>query len=176
MAREGPTFGRALNLRMAGRSGMCLALSRWCRDMGDRPVPTSTSRAAYVAEIDFSVSRGSDFNIAWHLRNSRTSEGGVEQLTAHVATEVASLNYHASRTSEPQILFTPEFVLAGLQSGRTLTVAVVVEASRFTVCVDQKQVAQGSSARISAPTQSQLFVQDGTGTLRLTGARFYELP
>jgi len=130
----------------------------------------------YVGELDVTVTPGTDLIFLWTLRLAPDGQSSY-QVRVNTQTESMELRYRDRRADTRQAL-TPDVKIPGLQSGRTVTLGAVVEAARYTLFLDGQRVAEASDSRISAPTVPQVSVLSSAkgGTVRIVGARFYELP
>ena len=136
---------------------------------------SATTRSTYVLEYDASVIPGSQILVSWQLRQGNE---GTYRLQLDTRQENLILSYENGRQSEQLAAPVP---VSGLQTGRSFTVAVVVEDTRLTVYLDQRLVAQATATpRVSgkAPLVVELASAGttGTGTVRVTGLRMYALP
>jgi len=131
----------------------------------------------YVCEYDLAFAPGSRSRLDATLRISR----GVSAYRLRLDAEAQMLYlYYVPFDAEGKVgplqTLGSRVPVSELQSG-ALTLAVAVEANRFTVYVNQKQVLQVSDTRIDQSTGSPyLDLEWKQGTLRITGARFYGLP
>jgi hypothetical protein len=84
-------------------------------------------------------------------------------------------------SDQAAVFVMPRVPIDGLQSGRTIVLAVIAEATRYTVFLDQRQVAQFQESRITGATVPDIeYVVTGTsaagGSVRVLGARIYRIP
>ncbi len=134
--------------------------------------------ATYVGELDLAITPGSDVTVRWGLRWAIPGKLAVlaQVDAATQTTELVTFNATSGTLVVQQI--TPTIAVAGLQTGRTFTLSVVVRDTRYTLYLDGVQVADVSSTAVpSSPTIQEIDVFGGThGTVRMLGARTYLLP
>lgn len=147
--------------------------------------PDAPTVAGYIAEIDLSFVPGSQSELNLTFRDGLRDDGrtgAAYRMRIWSASETIWLFYtefdssgNAVPNSAQEI--TSRAPIPGLQTGRTFTIALVVEAARYTVYLDQTQILQASDTRLGRPTKPPyLRALDKRGTVRITGIRYYNLP
>ena len=135
-------------------------------------------RAEYVAELDllFPTDWKADFGLL--LRSSETNAGYWLNFNRGPTDvdKVFVLQYEAPGARPDNLTPTP----VPVRAGRTFTLGVAVETSRFTVFIDGQQVVQASDSRVTVPYHQPgfrvRFPPGGTGgTIKIVGAHYYEL-
>lgn len=132
------------------------------------------ARLTYVGELDLSVAPGSRLALYWSLRSS---VGARQQylLVVYTARRSVELSYWDS-VAQVQETLTGLLPLWDMQGGSVFTLTVSVERERYTIFVNGEQLAQVVDARAGGPTIPSIGIEGGEGTVRIVGARFYELP
>lgn len=151
-----------------------LSLVRDARDSYVRAFFNTAPRQTFVGELDLSFTPGSTSIFEIDLRDEPQ---GAYRLRVFADREVVELRY-VDFTASPPVgeALTPTTPIPGLQSGRTFTLAAVVELARITLFLDEKPVLQASDARLSRGTIPYVTLFQRKGTAQVKGARFYELP
>lgn len=134
--------------------------------------------ATYVADLDLSMSSGSDVTVRWGLRWAVPGKLAtlVEVDTARQTTYLIVFDARSANVSIMPL--TSPTTISGLQTGRKFTISVVVRDTRYTLYVDGVQVADVTSTVVPvSQTIQEVDVFGGTkGTVRVLGARIYLLP
>ncbi len=130
------------------------------------------SRTNYVGELDLAATPGSSAVMTLRLR-LRQSDGSAYLLAYDPARGVELLYYDAARGETESL--TSLAPVPGARSGRTFTLAAVVSGQRITVFVDEREVLAVTDDRITSASIPEISWDGSSGTLRITGARFYEV-
>ncbi len=119
-----------------------------------------------------------DISFAWTLR--RAAPGGPFYFVDLGARGQYLALIYKDDSKNVREAITPRVPIPGLQTERPFTLAVVVEETRFTIFLNEHEVAQASDTRIRTPWTPGFSISsesDGRpGRVRIVGARFYELP
>lgn len=135
--------------------------------------PSSTT---YIAEWEVSVAPNSQVGMNVSLRCS--SGGTCYFLQVNTVEQTLQLFFAGPTTTFQEL--TALFPVARMREGRVFTVAVVFEATRVTLFLDEKQVGEAAATQIPAssfnPGAALESRDGGTGAIRFVAARYYALP
>lgn len=139
------------------------------------------ARLNYVSEIDLSsvTTAGLDTNFTWALR-SCSGDNGSLRLVVNVGLETMHLDDWYGPAKGIHERLTTDLPIAGTATGRPHTVAAVVNGSRVALYLDEARVADVPYSRCTNPNGRGIarnsFETGAPATVRITGARIYELP
>ena len=128
-------------------------------------------RTNYVGEIEVSFAPGSENEFTWILR---TADKGFLWLTVFARDETMHAEWIPDDANHEEL--TPVVSLPGLRTGKTFTIAVVIEGDRYSAYLDQKQVLQFTEARAPQAARTTIGVSGPPGRVRVLGLRYYDLP
>ena len=134
-----------------------------------------------IVELDLALTPGSDVNLAYVIRQY-PFQSDLQKTYGSFALLVGvnSFNEVVGVTTTPPERIDPrgnQVGIADMQKGRAFTIAIVVEHPRYTLFVDQKQVATyTTNGDLGSGSRATLSLNGGPGAIKLTGLRFYALP
>jgi hypothetical protein len=131
--------------------------------------------SSYQGELDLRVTPGSNLDFYWVLQwpQPRDSSGQHGILVDTRRSEM-TLYYKKHGVWTPERL-TAAVALPGLAQGQAFTIGAKVDGSSYTLYLNHKQVATYSDNRDVGPGIPQFGLAGGTGTVEITGARFFTL-
>jgi len=139
-------------------------------------------RTTYVGELDFTARLTSPGTLFLNttLRGCPPTGSVFGELDLGADGQIGVIRgYGVGKSDE----ITPRVKVPNLADGAPHTLAFAVAADRFTLYVDEKQMADGTYGQCSNPNTGQTFFASqspefggGAGTIRVTGMRYYELP
>ena len=132
------------------------------------------ARLTYVGELDLSVTPGSRLALYWSLRSSVDARQ-QHLLVVYTGRRSVELTFWDS-VAQTQESLTGLLPLWDLQGGQVVTLTVAVDRERYTLFVNGEQLVQVVDARGGGPTVPSIGIEGGEGSVRIVGARFYELP
>ena len=129
------------------------------------------SLKAYVADFQFKVDAGSDFEMNWQVRGSAGSEDTEVDLNIQVADESATLYlspYQGDSTTLIQAT-----TISGMQAGRVVDLGLVVDGNTITLYVDGKKVGSATESASTGAASPSFYLDGKSGTLHVLSLRYY---
>jgi hypothetical protein len=131
----------------------------------------------YVMELELTAANLSAYS-RFNVRSLPNGANGDCSFAVTYDRQFVTLQYYLAPNGP--IDLTPQIPITGLRSGRVVVFAVVANGNQLTLFVDQKQVAQVTDVRCGAPLNAgpnmNADLSQSGGTLRIVGARIYDLP
>jgi len=125
----------------------------------------------YVAHLVFHVDAGSDFYFDWQVRGEGPSEKASIYLSVDIPEETMTL-WLSPSGADNQALTSTQHV-PGLQTGRTVDIALAVDDTTIQIYVDGKRLAQVTENRSTGATQPVLYLNGKSGALHIESLRYY---
>ncbi len=131
-------------------------------------------RKDYAGELELAVAPGSRFTLYWGLRSA--GEGAQQYLLAlYTVPQTIQLTYF-DRAMGVQQALSKALPVQGLQSSRRVRIGVLLQGGRSLVYLDGEEIAQTVDGRAWVPSIPSLGISGDEGSVRVTRARFWDLP
>ncbi|HXM72256.1 MAG TPA: serine/threonine-protein kinase [Candidatus Dormibacteraeota bacterium] len=136
-----------------------------------------TNLAQYVTELDFAVKPGSNLTLVWVISSGDPSHGNM-QVEVDAGRSSMHVAYFESvpgsnPTPKPSILLSAEYPLTGLQTGRSFTLAALVQPPHYVVYLDRARVFDVTDPRGSPLSVPAFGCYGRGGVLNILGIRIY---
>jgi serine/threonine protein kinase len=129
------------------------------------------SLKAYVADFQFKVDPGSDFELNWQIRGSAASENTEVDLNIQVADESATLYLSPYEGSSTTLIQATN--ISGMQGGRVVDLGVAVNGKTITLYVDGKKVGSATESASTGAASPGFYLDGKSGTLHVLSLRYY---
>ena len=133
--------------------------------------------ARYVTEIDFSVQAGSNLSLVWVVRASDGNHGNMQ-----VELDAGKSSMHfayfepapgSNPTPKPSVLLSPDYHIAGVQSGKMFTLSAFVDPPRYEIYLGGAKIFDVNDARGSPFGVPAFGCYGQGGVLKISGIRIY---
>jgi serine/threonine-protein kinase len=125
----------------------------------------------YVSHFVFRVDAGSDFEFDWRVRGVGPGEDAEVGLHIDTAQEAMTL-FLSPRVGSNQALAATVSV-PGLQSGKTIDLALLVNGPSISMYIDGRLVAQATETRSTGAQDPGFYMGGKSGALHIISLRYY---
>ena len=128
---------------------------------------------SYLLEIVMSVSQGADFEIDWQLRTPNGTEAAEVYMHIDTANETLALGYAPYQGDNSELA--ANLPLAGLQSGRQVTLSVLVNQDLYAAYAGSDKIGSAREGRVTGAASPGFSAYGKSGSWRLSSVRYYGL-
>jgi len=125
----------------------------------------------YVSHFIFRVDAGSDFELDWRLRGVGPGEDAEVGLHIDTAQEAMTLFLSPQVGSNQALAATVS--VPGLQSGKTIDLAMLVNGPNISMYIDGRRVAEVTETRSTGAQDPGFYMGGKSGALHIISLRYY---